>query len=122
MPRGKVFVGHSYQGMKNNNESSAENRLEQLKMAKAALLRGNKRLEVFNSLSSAIDPTASREELLETNGLLLEIVRELKTLVTDQHGMIHANVDELTRCLKYIKQLESEVKNQDDGEEWKRGD
>ena len=80
--------------MEDNNESSAENRLEQLKKAKAALLRGNKRLEVFKSLSTAIDPAATREELLETNGLLLEIVRELKTLVTDQHGMRASHMPE----------------------------
>lgn len=109
--------------MEDNNESFVENRLEQLKKAKAALLCGNKRLEVFNSLPSACDPSASREELLGNNNLLLEIVRELKGLAADQQRVIHANVEELTCCWKHIKLLEAELKNQDDeGEEWKRGD
>jgi hypothetical protein len=109
--------------MENNSELVVEQRLKQLRKDKAALLRGDKRLEVFNSLPSAIDPTASREESLRTNNLLLAIVRELKALVTDQHRIHHNNVDELIGCLKYIKQLEAAVKNQDDeGEEWKRGD
>lgn len=109
--------------MENNSESVVEQRLKQLRKDKAALLRGDKRLQVFNSLPSVCDPTASRDELLKTNDLLLAIVSELKSLVTDQHRVIHGNVDELTRCWKYIKRLEAEVKNRDDeGEEWKRGE
>jgi hypothetical protein len=108
--------------MENNSESPVEQRLRQLEKEKAALLRGDKRLEAFNWLPSASDPTASREKLLGNNNLLLQIIRELKGLVTDQHRIHHEKVDELTRCWKYIKQLEAEVKNQDDeGEEWKRG-
>lgn len=109
--------------MDNKNESIVEQRLGELKKTKAALLRGNRKLEIFNSLPSAIDPAAPREELLGNYNLLLQIIGELKELVTDQHGVIHRNVDELTRCWKYIRHLEDEVKNQDDeGEEWKRGE